>query len=226
MSFLKLIYALCLVLNLSLFSDQVEKVFSKIYRNKLWGVNEFNEGGSGSGSTRNGAKEYIDCINEFIAQNNITSILDIGCGDGVVLGMLDLNENMTYTGLDVVKSVILKNKEKYPKYNFYHSNAILDDIPIADLILCKDVLQHLTNEQVKKITNKIKKNCKYAIITNDVEHTLVKMKNFTNIDIAVGEGRFLRLQDSPFNLQGEDLLEYTCPTGEVKTMFLLKGDIQ
>lgn len=124
---------------------KMEAKFSKIYDKNIWG-------GSGSGSHLSADnKIYLRSIEELVLHNKINTILDVGCGDWEI--MKHLNFDGKYLGVDIVKSVIDKNKDKYETDNkkFKHQN-VLDGIEEEyDLIIIKDVIQHLDDETILKV---------------------------------------------------------------------------
>ena len=58
------------------------EIFTNIYENKLWGDKNQNCPGLNiSGSNLNYNNEYIVFLKEFIKNNNINVVVDLGCGD-------------------------------------------------------------------------------------------------------------------------------------------------
>jgi SAM-dependent methyltransferase len=206
------------------FADSLEERFAGIYKNKMWGADPDGLGNSGSGSSATAAKPYLDLINTFIRNNNIKSILDIGCGDGRITSFLEL-EGVNYLGIDVVEECIKRNQERMPKHKFLLSNALVDVLPNVDLILCKDVLQHLENNQIALLVEKIRKSCFFAVITNDCGHNSAFFKStIVNSDIRMGEYRFVDIRAHPFCFGADELLVYDCPGGEKKVCLIIKGE--
>src|SRR5262249_20288730 len=68
------------------------------------------------------------------------------------------------------------------------------DLPRADLVVCKDVLQHLPVKDVNEYLDYFLANYRYAIVTNDIYPD-----KYVNIDIPYGAGRAIRLDRPPFN---------------------------
>jgi hypothetical protein len=103
-----------------------------------------------------------------------------------------------YLGVDV-SSIVIDHVKQYEtdRIRFMLSDAT-ESLPPADLLLCKDVLQHLSNKLVKKfIDNNLQPGkYKWAIITNDL------LKSGENTNISPGEYRMLDLSKPPFNLNG------------------------
>lgn len=178
-----------------------KKVFSKIYKEGLW-----NEG-SGDGSKIENVREYVDVLQKYIDKPEIKTVLDLGCGDWQFSKFLDLS-SVLYLGVDVVDSVIDSNIDLYSASNidFISRDIITYELPQVDLIICKDVLQHLSNRDVISVLIKIIKSSKFALITNDFNP-----ESTSNIDIENGDYRYLDLTLSPFFLDVVTVLEFKKP---------------
>jgi 2-polyprenyl-3-methyl-5-hydroxy-6-metoxy-1,4-benzoquinol methylase len=192
-----LIVILNLICNAYVKADDTRDTFEEIYQNGVWGKNELGEGTSGGGSTLETAKPYLDFVNDFIEKNNIQSVLEIGCGDGVLIKYLKLPQNVSYTGYDVVESILEKNKVLFPDYSFENKNIETEDFPCFDLILCKDVFIHLPNKKIISMIKKIKSHCKWAIISHDCPRENIKFVK----DIKMGDYREVDLNQKPFNFK-------------------------
>ena len=135
----------------------IPEIFNQMYDGTLsWGSNESD---SGPGSTLN-ATAHIRKTLEFLIQNMpIQSICDIPCGDFNFMKKVDLGD-VKYIGCDIVKSLIENNQEKFGAKlkNFLHVDIINDTCPNVDLIFCKDLFIHISNENVKKAVNNIKRS--------------------------------------------------------------------
>ena len=127
----------------------MEKIFTRIYKNNGWGNNSSNPyyGKSGPGSLVEYNKDtYIPFLKKFITDNNIKTIVDLGCGEFICGPLIYYNLDILCTGYDVYKPVIDFNLKHYqkPKYNFIHLDFYRrkEDIINADMCILKDVLQH------------------------------------------------------------------------------------
>jgi 2-polyprenyl-3-methyl-5-hydroxy-6-metoxy-1,4-benzoquinol methylase len=174
-----------------------KEVFSKIYKENLW------HGGSGAGSKLENVKEYVEVLQKYIDKPEVKTVLDLGCGDWQFSKFLDLS-SVSYLGVDVVESVIEFNSTSYSASNikFISRDITTYEVPKADLIICKDVLQHLSNKDVVIILVKIITSSKFSLITNDF-----KPENTENKDINNGDYRCLDLTLSPFYLDVVTILE-------------------
>ena len=132
------------------------KIFTKIYNKKIWAMGE-NVPLSGRGSSLNYNKKYLPFLQNFIEP--YANILDIGCGDMTTTAHLNLS-NKNYTGIDCVESVIENNKSKYQteSIKFICKDIVKGlDYNGYDLIIIKDVLQHLSNEDIISILDSLPK---------------------------------------------------------------------
>jgi 2-polyprenyl-3-methyl-5-hydroxy-6-metoxy-1,4-benzoquinol methylase len=202
----------------SLVAGEIENTFNTIYKEALWGRNSEGEGFSGSGSNVENCSLYSKFIEDFIQQNNIESVLDVGCGDWTFSQYMNWGA-ARYTGIDIVRSVIEKNQIKFskPKINFFHWDDNFTDLPEADLMICKDVLQHLPIESIQLLLKQVGKY-KYCLITNDIN------TYGTNQPIKAGDYRDIDLKQAPFHIKGTKIL--TFPSGLVtKQIFYIQNSI-
>lgn len=193
--------------------DPAEIVFTKIYTNKMWGP--FH----GDGSTPQNTKLYRQFLQDFMKEHEIHSVVDVGCGNWLFSQLMDWS-NIDYTGYDIVKEIIDENQAKFstPSIKFIHGNAILIDLPKADLLICKDVLQHLPNEDILKMIAQFTK-FKHCLIVNDVNPNTLKGSNSY---INLGEYRHPDLADPPFNVNGKRVLTFISKDN-TKQVFYIKN---
>jgi SAM-dependent methyltransferase len=175
----------------------------------LWGKSE-DPGQpfySGSGShDKNITSVYLEKVWAFL-QNfpKAPDVVDLGCGDFSVGSQIRRYCN-NYVACDVVPQLIEHNKNKYKDLNvdFRTLNLITDPLPAADIVFIRQVLQHLSNQQILKLIPKLQASYSYLVLT---EH-LPKSNTFPpNIDKPAGPDIRLPynsgivLTKPPFNLQ-------------------------
>lgn len=145
-------------------------------------------------------------LQEFFKTHNITSIVDAGCGDWQFSKNIDFS-GITYQGFDVASFVINANTPRYSKDNisFHLYDGDFSKLPSADLLICKDVLQHLPIAKIKEFIT-ILPRFKYALITNDIGTN-------NNTEILPTQGRTLDLREDPFYLDCSIVFEIqeNCP---------------
>jgi SAM-dependent methyltransferase len=185
-----------------------QDTFNEIYRTSHWGQ------GSGSGSLPENAQEWIHNVNQLIRERKITSIIDVGCGD-FQLGQQYNLAGINYLGVDVSDLIISKNSVyENSKIKFRSINAELFEFPKTDLILIKDVFQHLPNASIVRIMEKIVESAPYILICNDIINL-----DEPNNDIEVGGWRGLDLLKDPFNFDLQSVCQYESGL-EIKQIYL------
>ncbi|MDZ4716141.1 MAG: class I SAM-dependent methyltransferase [Cytophagales bacterium] len=162
---------------------RVEDIFSGIYKRNEWGgvPGTFY---SGDGTHHPDTQQYIEQVRKFITAHSINDILEIGCGDFYVSSQVVKGLDVAYTGGDVVDELITHHQKNFQtdKIKFKKINAIEDALPVADLIIIRQVLQHLSNEHIQKILSKMPVY-RYALIT---EHIPVSPPVHFNLDKITG----------------------------------------
>lgn len=198
------------------FKLDTESVFTKIYKEKMWSKSPDTKSMSyysGTGSYGDVAEQYVDFVVQFINEHRIHAVTDLGCGDFHIGGQVvkkSISE-LVYNGCDIVKDLIEYNQKNYagPNIYFYHLDAVNEDLPKAELLLIREVLQHLDNKKIFKILEKIK-NYKYVLVT---EHLLAPgLEKAYNLDMQTGwgtrlsKGSGIYLNKKPFNISTKEVL--------------------
>jgi SAM-dependent methyltransferase len=165
--------------------SQNAAIFEHIYRMRIWGTAEGEKYFSGEGSIEDVVKPYNDFVGAYIKQHQITSVVDLGCGDFRASRMIDLGD-ASYIGVDVVKDVIRINSQKYQsqRTRFLCLDIIHDELPEAELCLIKQVLQHLCDKDIQGILAKLAKYQHVLIMDG-----LVQNNCQVNKDIKTGYQR-------------------------------------
>lgn len=123
------------------------------------------------GSQKGNSERYVEYINGLIESKKITSILDVGSGGGLMLSHLNIPQETLVSCLDLSSEAISMCKETFQQYKNY--SYIQKDIcelsndKKYDLVLIKDVFQHLSYRDISLIMTLVEKIAKYAVITND-----------------------------------------------------------
>ena len=186
-----------------------EYIFTKVYEENAWGGTPGNFF-SGSGSINPNTEIYIKNIIEFIRDNNVSSVVDLGCGDFRIMGRVLNNVKTTYVGLDIVKALIEFNNKQFGNHriHFQHTNIIEDALPPGDLVLVRQVLQHLSNSEISRILAKIAQY-RWALITEhlpvsgDIEHNIDKIHG-PHIRMKANSGVFI--DQPPFNIKNSRVI--------------------
>lgn len=176
----------------------------QVYKMKLWG-SDSSVFYSGEGShLPEIINPYISSITSFLKSfQNELIVCDLGCGD-FNIGKELVQFSKKYIAVDIVEDLITYNKEHFKIKNleFQCLDIAKDDLPQGDCALVRQVLQHLSNNEVQSIVNKLSK-FKYVILT---EH--LPIGDFEpNKDIISGQGirikkqSGIKLTSPPFNFK-------------------------
>ncbi len=181
-----------------------KKAMEQVYEMNLWGGNNYDFY-SGEGSHESSIiTPYLYEIKRFLTSfNPQLTVCDLGCGD-FNIGKQLVEFSKQYIAVDIVENLINRNKDKYKSSNleFQCMDIASDDLPLTDCVILRQVLQHLSNNEVIKIVQKLNKY-KFIILTEHVPEG----KFIPNIDIISGQGIRLKknsginLMAPPFNLE-------------------------
>ena len=177
---------------------------AQIYENNLWGGNQ-SEFFSGAGSHNPELiNPYLETVSSFLAAFETPPVIcDLGCGD-FNIGKELVKYSKKYIAIDIVPELIAHNKKTFKAENLeFHSLDIAEDeLPVADCVILRQVLQHLSNTEIKSVLEKLY-DYKYVILT---EH-LPEEDFEPNKDIISGQGIRLKKQSGvnllapPFNFK-------------------------
>jgi len=193
----------------------LQQVFEEVYSKRLWGgTEEAGQFNSGSGTDNAAATPYVKLISDYILQNHIHKVVDLGCGDFRVGSAIIAATGVSYIGVDITRPLIAHLNETAAASNveFQCINIVEDPLPQGDLYLIRQVLQHLSNQHIKTIMDKLQG---YNVIVT--EHVPIGLGVKWNKDKSAGPDiRLYRnsgvfLEYPPFSLALETLLEVPQP---------------
>ena len=201
-------------------------IFTKIYQENRWG-DGIEIPKSGVGSLPSNAEMYVKFVEKIVSDFSIESVVDVGHGDWSMWKDYKF-ENVNYFGIDVARglSELVSSQYGNPNRIFKFADGVNSSLPSGDLLMCKDVLQHLPNQSVIDFLN-VCKNYKYVILSNDIVcYSLINIlkiilaridpinravrairfknpfyktyRHGNNYDISPGSGRGLDFSKDPF----------------------------
>ncbi|MGB1042260.1 MAG: class I SAM-dependent methyltransferase [Tenacibaculum sp.] len=187
-----------------------KKAMQQVYEMNLWGGDSVKfYSGEGSHDITI-VKPYLTALISFFKSfKNPMTVCDLGCGDFNV-GKELVKYTQHYIAVDIVPELINYNKSifKEDKLEFQCLDIAVDDLPSADCVIIRQVLQHLSNAEVQNVVRKLSKY-KYVVLT---EH-LPEGDFIPNKDIISGQGIRLKMKSgvnlltAPFNLKVKDKKE-------------------
>lgn len=187
----------------------MKEVFERIYGDDHW------KGGSGEGSVHAPNKPYVAFLQDFLKRRRVRSVVDLGCGDWQFSRHVDWT-GVRYDGFDLVDGVIARNRAEFGADHIRFHPAVEDwpNLPRADLLIAKDVLQHWPNAQIAAFLPVLARY-RFALITNCIGDYGPPL----NSDIHVGAFRPLDLRKPPFGVAAQEMLRY----GLVKRKYRVFG---
>ena len=204
--------------------EKLSERFNEIYKKNYWG--DF-QSVSGPGSSLKNSKNIRRVLKKILEKHKISSITDAPCGDCNWIRNIFRNSKVKYLGLDIVPELINKNKIKYKdkkNLNFKILDLTTNTIPAADLIICRDLLFHLSFQDGKKfLRNLSKSKYKYFLTTS---HSNGIKNDFENLkDIKSGDFRRINIFKKPYNFKKKyELCIKDFCDGKEKYMILFKSE--
>ena len=175
--------------------------FTRVYENNLW-LDKVSRSGIGSNPSSDTVKMDIAALDRIFDYIKPSTMIDVPCGDMAWMPLFLKDKNVDYKGYDIVPSIIKKNKRSHPLLYFEKFNAITQVLPQADVVLCRDLLNHLSISDIKSVLdNFIQSGNEYFIISNNkgAINEEKKMKD--------GDSRPIDITKYPFSF-GKIIMEF------------------
>lgn len=165
--------------------------FTWIWRLNLWG----GRSRSGTGSDPQQTATLERELPALLRRHEVTSLLDLPCGDHAWMKRVDLGP-CDYTGADVVAPLVraLQRRHAGARRHFVCLDATRDALPRADLVLCRDLLVHLPDADVRRVLANVRRSGARLLLTTSFP------QRGPQPDIVAGDWRPLDLASAPFGL--------------------------
>jgi hypothetical protein len=202
-----------------------KQTFTEIYETRRWdSTDSQNDSVSGPGSsilhTINIRKELPELFKAF----GITKVFDAPCGDlNWMSKVLEQCPEVEYTGGDIVEGLVKSNAEKYKDLNakFINIDITQDALPEAELMICRECLFHLSNQDVRAFfDNFLKSDISALLMTCDLDRE-------PNKDITTGEFRRINFFSAPWNFVPNYIYtinDWPYPTPPNRQMYMWSRD--
>lgn len=174
----------------------LENTFTDIYLTNAWGNSESL---SGNGSTLRYTENLRKELPALFDRLQVRSVLDAPCGDFNWMQHVLPNSSVDYTGGDIVTELIDRNNRLFrtERIKFLRLNIVEDRLPSADLFICRDLLFHLSFQDIFCILENFIKSDIPWLLTSSHKTEVV------NTDIVSGGFRLLDLFAPPFRLSSK-----------------------
>jgi len=193
------------------FGHRNADIFDEIYRRRCWGGQAADgELYSGPGTYDPSVAQYVDFVLGFIEQREISTIVEIGCGD-FAIGRRYAGKVDHYLGIDVSSLVVENNSRHFASetVTFIQGDAGELDVAPADLCIIRQVLQHLDNASIARILRKCSAH-RYLLVTEHLpgdEHLVApNLDKRAGPDTRLVFGSGVYVECPPFNLSGQTVL--------------------
>ncbi len=145
------------IIKVPVLGDMANSVYSRIEKKRLdrkrfpgsseyWEKRYATGGNSGVGSYSKFAEFKAEVLNDFVAKNNIESVVEFGCGDGNQLSLatypIYVGVDVSPTVLDVCKTKFSNDASKTFKLMTEYNNET------ADISMSLDVIYHLVEDEI------------------------------------------------------------------------------
>jgi len=166
--------------------------FNDIFRDRFWGN---GESVSGPGSSLAETAVVREGLGAIVREHGVRTLLDAPCGDFFWLGRTDLELDF-YVGVDIVPELVRLNRERHarPGRDFLEADIVVDRLPAADLVLCRDCLVHLSQRDALRALGNFCRSGSRLLLTTTFPGVAA------NRDIPTGGWRPINLEKSPYSL--------------------------
>jgi len=186
-------------------------IFSEIYRKGLWGrLTDGPQFCSGHGShMAKHVEPYVKATSEFLSSLGAKpDVVDLGCGDFNVGSRLR-PFCAKYVACDVAAAVVEANRQRFADADveFRQLDIIEGELPPGEVVLIRQVLQHLSNADIQKIVGKLY-NYRFLVLTEVVPAVefIPNMDQPTGVSSRMARGLMsgIVLTASPFLLKAKN----------------------
>jgi SAM-dependent methyltransferase len=153
------------------------------------------ESKSGTGSNLKQTENLRRELPALLQRLEVRTLLDAPCGDFFWMQHVDLR-GIDYIGVDIVDDLVQRCQEMHGRSDrrFVRGNILTDELPVADAILSRDCLSHLSNEHVWRVLQNFRSSgAQYLLATTYPPRR-------RNWDIVTGRWRPINLCLPPFVL--------------------------
>lgn len=204
----------------------LSEVFTRVYETGEWNGDSPQSFCSGSGSGGTAADEYCQRVIEFIRENQIESVADLGCGDFRVGQKITSETSVRYVGVDIVLTLVERNRAQFAneRISFQCANLTSGPLPVAQLCLIRQVLQHLSNTEIQAVLRQVSVY-PLALIS---EHVPKFPKSFNRDkphgpDVRAYHGSGVYVDKPPFSVNANVLWENNLDEGSILRTVLVRA---
>ena len=168
-----------------------QAIFSEYYQRNTWGSADSR---SGRGSDLKQTATLREVLPKLLSELQVRRLLDVPCGDFHWMSQVPLAD-VEYIGGDIVPQMVEHNQAHHGRegVTFRHLDLLADELPRADLVLCRDCLVHFSLADIDRAVDRLLASQSTWLLTT------VFRDRRSNTDIVTGQWRPLNLLAPPFN---------------------------
>jgi hypothetical protein len=173
------------------FRLSLDETFLRVYETNDWGA---ADSVSGDGESRSETRRIEALLPGLLRGLRTEVLLDLPCGDFSRMQRVALPISR-YVGADLVPEIIETNRQRFEcdSRRFVVLDLTTDELPQADVLLCRDCLVHLSfDDALKAIRNVRRSRIRYLLAT-----TFPGCDR--NEDVTTGDWRPINLERAPFH---------------------------
>lgn len=170
--------------------------FEAVFTTRRWAVGHSVSGpGSDLGSGQ--VTHALNVLDHVCRDHDVRSIADIPCGDfNWIGGFLEDHPQIAYVGYDIVPALIEQNRIDHPGHRFEVLDITRQTPPGVDLIVCKDLVNHLFERDVwAALENMVASGSRLVLMTSNAGEANEELELQTP-----GSSRPLNLSAPPYDL--------------------------
>lgn len=133
--------------------------------------------------TDEGQKEVYEYCYNFMKDNNLLNVVDVGCGSGYKL--INILGKYNTIGIETEPCYSML-KQKYPLRKWLLSGESektflsYDELNNIDMVICSDVIEHIVNPNIL-LEYLLSLNSKYYIVSTPCRNILCNHSKFSNV---------------------------------------------
>jgi hypothetical protein len=166
------------------------ETFRDIYRRHHWTGSVSR---SGAGTAESQTARLRRELPPLLAELGVRTLLDLPCGDYSWMRSVELRVERYVAG-DLLEELVAPLEERFgdASHHFLVLDLTQDELPPADLLLCRDCLVHLSLADIRRaLRNILRSGIPYLLTTTFPSGA-------ANEEIVTGDWRVLDLQGPPF----------------------------
>lgn len=175
--------SICFYCHSSKTDDKLQFMRSVEFKSQFWNAKILNWETSryfynqGLSKTRlNSVKKRLDLASELLSKHaKGKSLLELGCGSGVLLSNLNRRNFTSWAGIDISPTAISKGQQRLKGLaSFIQGDVTTCSLPQADCVIALGLLDWLSLSEIKDLASRL--NCTYFLFSfSERKFSIIRM---------------------------------------------------